>query len=166
MTTTPVSTVPTVIEYLVTAIQAQVAADPQASQILVHFGEPNLNMPNDVIMVGEVRRTTDPETVIGSGGPNWLNEKYDIATLVSSWTGSADDDGASAISLAVNARAWQLQGYIETAVRNDPSLGDLVNVAYPNQTSSPGPEWTLDEKETPTGLRVEITSSIHVDVLN
>lgn len=149
----PVSTVPAAIAYLMTAIQTQLSTD--SLPILLSLGEPvQAYLPNDVVTIGEVRRVVDPQTFVGSGGNFWLHETYDVDIVCASWTGSAQ-------TLVVMERAWQLNAYVETAIRNDPSLGALVNIAYPSGGTSLGPEWTGD----PVGPRVEITNPIHIESL-
>ena len=160
----PVSTVPSVYAYLLTAIRAQINTDPKSSQILLTIADPGdaPDLPREIIDVGAVRRSVKVETFIGSGGPDWLDESYLIDCIVSVWTGSSDTDGATTIQLQQVQRAWQLLGYVETAIRNDPSLGGLVNIAYPKATSMALPEWTA----SPIGLVVEISFQIYVECLN
>ena len=149
----PVSTVPAAIAYLMTAIQTQLSTD--SLPILLSLGDPvQTYLPNDVVIIGEVRRVVDPDTFVGSGGQFWLQEKYNVDIVSKSWTGSAE-------TLVVMERAWQLNAYVETAIRNDPSLGGLVNIAYPSGGTSPGPEWTGD----PVGPLVEITNPIYIENL-
>lgn len=163
MTVIPVSTVPSALAYLNTEIAAAYADDPLASQILVTFIDPGdgPDVPNDIIALGEVVRTVEPVSLVGSGGQGWLNEEYEIECTVSSWTGSGPEQGDNTIPLAMIARAWQLVAYVETAIRTDPSLGDLVNVAYPMAATAPVVGWT----EKPVGLAAEITFRIHVSNL-
>lgn len=155
MSAHPVSTVPAAITYLNTAIEAQTSTD--ALPILVAIGDdPTLYQPNDVILIGAVRRTPKVDTFIGSGGQFWLNEEYEIEIVVSSWSG--DNDGPASMN-----RAWQLVGYIEFAVRLDPSLGNLVNLAYPSLTESVGPFFVSSPNE---GMSTEVTVTVTVENLN
>ena len=159
--TIPVSTVPLALAYLNTAITTAYAADANASQILLTFIDPGAgpDLPNDIISIGEVVRTVEPMAMVGSGGQFWLDEKYEIECMISSWTGSGPEDGLNTVVLAMSARAWQLLSYVETAVRTDPSLGGLVTVAYPMAATAPVTGWT----ENPIGLAAEITFRIHVE---
>ena len=152
--TIPVSTVPQAIAYLLTAIQTQLSTD--SLPIMLTLGDPTLTyLPNDIVKIAGVQRTVNPDTFVGSGGQFWLEEQYHIDIICASWTGSAE-------TLVVTERVWQLNAYVEAAIRTDPSLGGLVNIAYPSGGTSPGPEWTGD----PVGPRVEITNPIMVEVLN
>lgn len=161
MTTIPLSTVPAVSTYLLGAIQAQVATDPLAASMLVKLGEAGVDLPNDIITIGEVRRRLTPRTFIGSGGLDWELETYDIEVFISTWTGSGDSDDTSVVSIQLNDRLWQLIGYVETAVRTDPSLGELVTVAYPASTTATGPTWP----ET-GGLIAQAEMTVHAECLN
>lgn len=152
----PASVVPAVLVYLQSAIGQQLDTDPAASTIGLYLGElPTTDLPNDVVAIGNVTRTVVPETFVGSGAQFWLNEKFTVAVTCSSWSG--DNDGTAAMS-----RAWELVGYVEMAVRLDPSLGGQVNRSYPSQSKSPGPQFT----ESPVGMGCAITESIFVENLN
>jgi hypothetical protein len=156
--TIPVSTVPAVQAYLLTAIQAATASAPD--DVLVCFGEPSVNAPAVIIEVASnVRLNNLPETFIGSGGFFWLNETYDLDIKISAaaeTTNSTDDP------LAVSQLAWTYVGYVSTAVRADPSLGDLVNQAYPVSVSGGEVVWA----DNNVGRICELTVAIHVQVLN
>jgi hypothetical protein len=160
--TIPVSLVPSVVAYLATAIQTQLDTDPLSGQILLALGDPGPDLPPDIVNIGAIRRTTGPETFIGSGGRYWISEHFDVDCGVSTWTGDGPTAGALTVPNALTLRAWQLLSYVEAAVRLDPSLGELVNVAYPAAATTQGPTWTTN----PAGLMVEITFPIHVEVLN
>ena len=152
----PVSTVPAAIAYLASAIQTQLATD--SSPITVVIGEQATDIiDQDAVQIGEVRRLPDPMAMVGSGGQFFLEEKYDIEILVSSFTGSTDDDGTIANSLALTARAWQLAAYVETASRLDPSMGELVQRSYPSASASVGPE------NRSNGRVCEVALSVHVE---
>ena len=59
----PVSTVPAAIAYLMTAIQTQLSTD--SLPILLSLGDPvQTYLPNDVVIIGEVRRVVDPDTFV------------------------------------------------------------------------------------------------------
>lgn len=154
MTGPPVSSVPAVVAYLETAIQEQTATDP--TPILLAIGDgPTPNLPNDVILIGSIHRTPSTATFIGSGNQFWLDEEYDVDVVVSTWSGNND-------GLAATNRAWQLVAYVELAVRLDPSLGGLVNKAYPSLTDTLGPVFS-DEA---LGMEDTVVVTIHVSNLN
>ena len=152
--TIPVSTVPAAIAALTSQVNTQVATD--ASPIAVYYGEPPTDLPNDVIQIGTtVRRTMRPREFIGSYQGQAFLESYDISCLVSSWSGDADP-------VAITTRAYTLLGYLETAVRTDPSLGSTIIDAYPAGSDGGEPTWTDD----PQGRLCEITATIHVETLD
>lgn len=153
----PVSTVPSVISYLLTQVTSACASDPL--EILVKTGEPAKNLPSDVIQFGSVRRTVRWESFVGGGGNDALYEIYDLELDIYTALAYGDISDDSAIALQVIQRAWQLLGYVETVVRTDPSLGGLVDIAYPQSSVSPNPEWT----DGAVGLRVSINAPIHVE---
>jgi hypothetical protein len=152
----PVSVVPQAIAALLSAVNTQVATDANASTIDVVQGAPGPDLPGDIIAIAtEVRRSARIETFIGGGGTDWLNEDPEIICLVSCWNGDPDPTG-------VQARAYTLLGYIETAIRTDPSLGGLVDFAFPAETNDTGAQWT----ESPAGRLVEITVTVKLSKLN
>jgi hypothetical protein len=128
--TIPVSTAPTAKLYLYNQIIALVN-DPA---VLVSYGEPGLEQPDDIIVVGAVSRQVVISQMVGSGGTGWLDETYTIGVDVEVYRGGADAPTA-------DARAWALVGVVETVVRTDPSLGGAVIVAHPSENQSPGPAW-------------------------
>jgi hypothetical protein len=153
--TIPVSTIPAALAGLQALVAAQVATDASAAQVVVCVGEPGMDLPNDIIQLGtDVRRTVKPETFIGSFAAQALDEQYDIECKVSSWSGDPDP-------VAVINRAYQLAGYIETAVRTDPTLGGVVLEAYPSGTGGGNAEWSGD----PVGRLAELTVTIHIENL-
>ena len=79
------------------------------------------------------------------------------------WQSIGDASDTSVAATALNHRAWQLVAYVETAVRNDPSFGGLVNEAYPRVTDSTGPIWADGPA---AGQAVGVTMQIHVEELN
>ena len=160
----PVSTVPAVMSYLLTQVSAACAADPAVlagtDEILVKTGEPAKNLPPNVIQFGAVSRRVKWESFVGGGGNDALYETYDINLDIYTALAYGDVSDDSAVALQVIQRAWQLLGYVETAVRADPSLGGLVDIAYPLSSNSPNPEWT---DAAAVGLRVSINAPIHVE---
>ena len=163
MTTIPVSTVPAAISYLLAGVQVAAAADPQVvagtDEILVKLGDEIKNRPPDVIEFGRVNRQVKWETFVGSGGQFALYETYEIDCEVSSWVAYSDTYDDTSVAVQVNARAWQLLAYVETVIRTDPSLGGLVETAYPKGATQGLPEPDAQAK----GLIVNISFPIHVE---
>jgi hypothetical protein len=160
--TIPVSTVPLAMAGLFNLIQNQLIQDPYSQQVLVYYGEPGMDLTDDMIEVGTtVRRAVKPQTFIGDYSLYALEEHYTIECLVSTWSGDPDP-------LASLNRAYTLVGYVETAVRTDPSLGSEVLQAFPAGTSGGQPVWTGgdNEDEGPIGRLCEITVMVDVTTLN
>jgi hypothetical protein len=157
--TIPTSSVPLAYAYLVTAIEANIATDANADSILLALTENPADQPDEIIALGDVVLDNEIATMVGSGGQGWLDEIYTIGGMVSVFTGSGPEDGETTVVLTQIARAWQLWGYVDTAVRADPSLGDLVTVAFPYDVSQPMAKWTEGDA---IGLLVEITFKIRV----
>lgn len=150
----PVSTVPAAIAGLTTLVTTQVATD--SLPILVVQGEPGMDFPNDIIQIAtDVRRTVIPEAFLGSYQTGSLQENYTISCLVSSYSGDPDP-------VAITSRAYVLAGYIETAVRTDPTLSTSVLEAHPSGTSGGLATWT----ESPVGRLCELTVTIDVTTIN
>ena len=163
--TIPVSTAPAAQSYLLSAVQSAAGTDPLYTSMLIRLGQPGRNLPNDCIVIGtSVRRSLTVRTFIGSGGVDWLNEGYDINVECSTWAESGDSDDTSTVSLQSLNRAYELVGYVETSVREDPSLGGLVNLAYPRSSVQEGPEWTSGTSGD--GLRTVVTVTVHIEELN
>ncbi len=121
-----ISTAPAVKAYLVAAIKAVMDADIGSGDpvVLVSYNEAGNNLPDDFIWVGKVTRTFAPNRFIGSGGPGWGIEKYEIDINLSVLHGALNPQPCE-------ERAWHLVALIEQAVRNDPSCGGRVIVAVP-----------------------------------
>jgi hypothetical protein len=150
----PVSIVPKAIAAIMAAVKIQVATDPNATTIALVQGDPGPDLPVDIIAIGtRAYRRMAPNNLVGSGSTYWLNEDPVITSLVSCYTGADDPVG-------IQTRAYQLVGYIETAIRTDPSLGGLVDQAYPSQTDDTGARWVDG------GRLVEITVDITISKLN
>ena len=151
------------MSYLLAGVQAAAAADPAVTQgtdeILVKLGDAVKNRPPDMIEFGQVHRQVRWETFVGSGGQFALYETYEIDCDVSSWLSYTDIGDDTDIAEQVNARAWVLNAYVETVIRTDPSLGGLVELAYPQASTASVPE--PDDKAK--GLMVTISFPIHVE---
>lgn len=154
----PVSTVPAVQAYLLDQITAATSSTPDDA-LVISFGEPAKNAPDIIIEVSSnVRLSNVPSTFIGSGGADWLNEVYDLDIKVSAAGETTDAQG----DLGLSQTAWTYVANISTLVRSDPSLGDLVNQAFPSTISGGEVVWADNE----IGRICELTVAIHCEVLN
>ena len=154
----PVSTVPAAIAALTSQIQAQVTGNEgaNAGAVAVFTGDEDANRPNDRIIVAtNVDRRVRHDAFIGSYQTGALEEDYVIDVLVSSYSG--DPDGVANMT-----RAWTLAGYVETAVRTDPSLGSTIVVATPAGTKGGQSYWT----DSPTGRQTDIIVMVEVKTIN
>ena len=156
--TIPVSTVPAAIAALTSQIQTQVNTDANASSIEVVTGEEWMDSPNDlIVVVTNVNRAVTHENYLGGLQADAIEEKYTIDVLCSSWSGDPDP-------VANMNRAWVLVGYVETAVRTDPTLGGTVPISRPAGSKGGQPFWSVVNDVT--GRQTDIIVSIFVDTLN
>lgn len=146
--TIPVSTWDVAQAALIAAINLQpaVLATPDgfaSPDILVCEGQPSEVPPSekDVIIIGwqpggaGLVQTFTPAQQVGSGGHLWLTEDYHIPVYVSITRGGDDVPG-------VRTRCKALVEAVDTAVRNDPSLGQTVLMAYPSSHVFSGVSWS------------------------
>jgi hypothetical protein len=117
----PVSTVDTVRDYLVTNITTQIAD----TSVLVCYDEPGTYQPDDIVTVGDVAQTAEIHAFMGSGGAHWLEESYRVAVTISVYR--ANDDAQTTWK-----RAKALSDIVDVLVRTDPTLGGVVQIAYPS----------------------------------
>lgn len=129
--TIPTTSVPSVRVALKTAITSQI----NDNEVEVSNGDPAPGLPDDVIKIGEIQRQVTPLAMVGDGTRNAFQENYMVEIVVSSQ--GTDPD-------TVDLRAWTLAADVETAVRNDMTLGGLVKKADPGNTQSAGPYWSDD----------------------
>lgn len=128
----PTSTVPSAIDYLVTAFQTQLSTDPNADNITLFVGnDPGLADTPDLVAITNVSRNLEHFAMVGDGEDLAMYEKYSVFVKISSAQRVATEAAAAA---ALTARVWQLLAYLEYAVRLDPSLGGIVLTAWPGQT--------------------------------
>lgn len=154
--TIPVSLVPTAVANLTTLVQAQVNTDTNASAVLVCVGDEGMNSPDDIVKIAaDIRRQTNFEVFVGGYQSGAVKEVFEIDVICSSWSG--DDDPTARL-----ARAWVLVGYVETAVRTDPSLSGIELVAEITRSTQPGVQWTTD----PVGRLCEVTLTVTCTQLN
>jgi hypothetical protein len=163
----PSSTVPAVIQYLLTAIGQQVAGDP-VGDILLYMGEPGMNIPNDMIEIqGKVSRQTPHFAMVGSADQLSTYEKYNVTIVCSSamaGDASIPDTSPQGLSSLVQARAYTLLSYVETAVRLDPTFGGLDLIGWPKGSTGGDPVWAPPNAAGEVlGMICEITSTISVE---
>lgn len=148
--TIPVSTAPAVRQYLYNALTAQLTPDPlnTRASLLVCFDDPGPNQPDDIVSVGKVDRQIAVNSLVGSGGAGWLEERYTVE--ISVWVFRGGDDAQAAF-----ARSAVLADGVVSAVRADPSLGNLVLVARPSMSTH---EVTWDDEHS--GRNAEVVLPI------
>jgi hypothetical protein len=156
--TIPVSTAPSAIAAMTAQIQTQVNTDAAATAITVVTGEETTDSTDDLIVVAtNVNRTVRHENFMGGLQYQSLEEDYTIDVLCSAWTG--DPDPVTNMN-----RAWTLVGYVEMAVRTDPTLGGSVLIARPSGSKGGQSFWS--DNNDVTGRQCDIIVSIFVDTLN
>jgi hypothetical protein len=128
------TTIPAAKQAIFDAVRNQITD----GAVLVVYSQPGVDHPNDIVAVGNVRRTTKPVTFIGSGGDGWIEETYRVDVVVSVFRSGDDFQGTE-------WAAWDLIADIEAAVRTDPSLGGVVIAAYP-EASTLEAGWSADHK--------------------
>lgn len=146
----PVSTVDTVKDYLVSGITSQV----NDTSVLVSYDLPGEYLPDDIIVVGDVDVSTAIESFVGSGGQHWLHETYVVHITISVYRGG---DNAS----LTWKRAKALSDAIDTLVRTDPSLGGVVQLAYPSRAAFKS-EWEEDHRGRIVTVDKEVTVSVEL----
>ena len=136
----PLSTVPYTIQYLTTAFQTQLSTDPNPENITLFVGnDPGLLDTPDLVGIVNVSRNLEHFAMVGSGQNLAMYEKYSVYVKISSAMRAASQLEASSY---LTTRVWQLLGYLEYAVRLDPSLdfsgppdnGGVMLTAWPGQT--------------------------------
>ncbi|PJM98129.1 hypothetical protein CG740_37230 [Streptomyces sp. CB01201] len=149
--TIPSSSAPAVRRYLHDQCSAQLAADPLNKRVslLVCYDDPGPNEPGDIVSIGRIARTINPNSLVGSGGAGWLEEQYTVTVTIDLFRG---DDNAQAIF----ERAALLVDQVCAIVRTDPSLGGLVLESRPVSSEIEG-EWDGENQ----GRHVLATLEIH-----
>lgn len=140
----PASTVPAALAYL----HSHIITAVNDTAVLVSYGPPTTNQPDDLIVVGNVDREVSPYQMVGSGQAGWLDEIYTADVVVSAFRGG--DFGQ-----VVLERASALADIVVSVVRTDPSLGGAVVVANPTNVQYEQ-NWDPDHK----GRVVDVTVSI------
>lgn len=157
MPTYPTSTVPAVLAYLQNAFQVQFSGDDNPQNIYLVVGDPGEQAPPDIVEITGVERTVPHFAMVGDGENLAQYESYQVHVKISS---AMRGDTAETISPLVTARAWQLLGYVETAVRLDPSLGSIVLTAWPGRSVGGVPVWSTGDVN---GMICEITTTVDVE---
>lgn len=144
--TIPASTVPAAVGYIYDHIVAGVT-DPD---VLVSYGPPGPNQPDDIIAVGtDIGAEEVPYQMVSGGGAGWLDETYDINIVVSVFRGGDEPR-------AVLERAYALADIVATVVRGDPSLGGAVVLAHPAGVAASTVGWDGDGKGRIVDLNITI----------
>lgn len=136
--TIPSSTAPAARRFLFDQLTAQLVPDPLSptSSLLVCYDQPGPNDPDDIVAVGKVTRQINPNSLVGSGGPGWLEERYTVAVVIDVYRGG--DDAPACFD-----RASLLVDQVCAVVRSDPSLGGAVLTARPLSSDIEG-EWDAE----------------------
>jgi hypothetical protein len=150
----PASTAPAVMAYLVAGVQAapEMPATLLGSPVLVSYGIPGTyNTPAAIAVGTRITATARMEQLVGSGGPGWLYENYQLEVMVEAFLGGDDPQ-------SVEQAAYSLWQVVADVVRDDPQLGGLVIVAYPSKWESVS-SWDPNHK----GRVCQITGEIDVE---
>lgn len=141
MTDIPVSTAPAVRAWLLAQVTAALTPDPldKSAQLLVCLDSPGTFQPADIVAIGDVATTFGVNSLVGSGGSGWLEERYTVNVDIEIFRGG---DSAQAVS----DRAFLLGASVINCVRQDPSLGTNVLVGKPISS-----EFSGDETEDHSG---------------
>jgi hypothetical protein len=146
----PASSIPAARAWLLAQLQAVLKPDPAspASELLVCDGEPGTYQPDDIVYLGDVHQTYDPQSTVGTGGPQWLREDYEITLHVDVFRGG--DDPTTCF-----ARARTLADLAVAVVRSDPSLGGAVDRARPH-TATHTTGWDADHKGRTVAVELSV----------
>lgn len=123
-----------------------------ASPILVSYGLPATDQPNDIVALndaGTADQETGTQVAQTLGTPRSREETIYVSILISSWRGTTDQQ-------LVTERAFDLMALLEDAIRADPTL--LGAVRESNIDS-----WSLTETDyadLPQGRYAEIAVTV------
>ena len=117
------------------------------------MGDPGMQDPPDIVQIANVTRSLEHFAMVGDGEDLAMYEKYSVIWKISSVTKAATQNEAA---LYLLPRVYQLQQYLEYAVRLDPSLGGIVLTAWPGQTEGGNIELAPDNN----GYICEITGRV------
>jgi hypothetical protein len=130
----PSSTAPAARRWLYEQLLAQIQPDPvdTRASLLVCYDDPGTDEPEDIVSVGGVTRDINVNSMVGSGGAGWLDERYTIALIIDVARGGPDAAGA------VFDRSCALLDQVIAIVRADPTLGGAVLVGKPVSSQTEG----------------------------
>lgn len=136
----PSSSIPAARRYLFDQLTAQLTTDPDfpKAQLLVVYDQPGPFQPDDIVSIGKVSRQVAVNSLVGSGGAGWLEERYQVEVIVDVFRGG---DYAQ----AAFERAVAVVDGVCAAVRGDPSLGGAVLEARPSSGTYES-EWDDEHK--------------------
>jgi hypothetical protein len=147
---TATSAVNATLTNLVTAVTASV----NDTTVLVCEGPPGEFQPDDMIVIGErITQQYEPHALVGSMGSAALHETFQIYVHIDCYRGG--DTFAT-----TRARCLTLAKAIDDAVRNDPTVGGAVYLAYPSSHAYEQ-SWDPDNK----GTRVTCELYVHCQAL-
>ena len=148
-----VSTAPAAITNLLAAFNLQSAVTtPSGYAMGVVRGEPQDNLPLDEAIYVErvTNRVLTRQQMVGGGGLGYLREDYTIPVEVRVFR-------AGDLATDVDARAFELAGAVESAIRADLTLGGAVLEAWP-ENSDYVDEWLTEPR---IGRRGSLTIQVH-----
>jgi hypothetical protein len=150
----PASTAPAVRQYLYDQCTAKLTPDPGdvRASLLVVFDAPGPDQPEDIVVIGPVRRQLKVAAMIGGGGAGWLDESYTVEIAVDVFRGS--DNGQAAY-----VRAMDLTNAIIALVRTDLTLGGNVIKSTPKSDDGEV-EWDNGGKHACVTLQIECVTRI------
>jgi hypothetical protein len=123
------SSIPAVRKYLTTLFAtatASFATPPVKVDVSIALDDSS----DDRVIIGGATRHTSAQAIVGGMGYGALKEEYTVDFQV-----QATLYGANAFP-AVDDRAYAILDACEEALRNDPTLGGLVDWAYPSGSKS------------------------------
>jgi len=119
------------------------------SQVLVSFGHPGQNQPDDIVGFLDVRTEQDPATL---GTNRSREEVLELDVLVSCYRG-----GGPEVEKTVSDAAYGLLALLENYVRTtDTTVGGTVRECFLIRTSSEG---RTDPNEIAKGRTIEISAT-------
>ncbi|MCU1590091.1 MAG: hypothetical protein JWP11_1347 [Frankiales bacterium] len=100
----------------------------------IFYDDPTTDLEDDWISLGATRGTFLPQDLVGTGGAGWLREAYTLDVEISSFRG--DDDPQ-----ATYERCAVLMAAVVDYVRQDPTLGGLINIQVRPDAFEVDPAW-------------------------
>lgn len=149
----PVSTIPQVKAYFYAQLKARselTSGAAGARQVLVSYDVLTPNVPDEYVMVGNVRRQVSVARMVGGGGAGWLDERYELDITTSVYRGGDE-------AQTVFERACAIADVVVDVVRLDPSLGGLVIQCNPLQA-----EYRSDWADNNAGRETQVIQPFEV----